>query len=367
MNYKRIKSKNTYPSITDWFNLINSKKFNNISSEDNNKYRRLELLNKITNLPYTPAIRLSINDLNIKTEKLNDALKEFKGKECVLRLLPKNSKRVKIRKKGGLLENNLKWFYKNKFSDSYDVEIVPRCGDIKWSSIFIVDDNMIWGEIIKGGISQLVNGKHKIKPLIFSYDYKRWHFSNTHHEKEKLILQKAINKIKISKSSDLKKIKELLNSSFTHKKYIKGYFEFTVWPKDGIKFIDYSRHQAKFFTGFDVWQSVMSNGQKFKGICANEGKVNARVRVVNNPKNNKDFRKGDILVCKMIDINYLPLIKKASAILTENGNILCHAAIISRELNKPCIIQVKNITKKLIDGDRISINAKYGEITKILK
>ena len=55
-------------------------------------------------------------------------------------------------------------------------------------------------------------------------------------------------------------------------------------------------------------------------------------------------------------------IKKSSAIITEQGGILSHAAIISRELNKPCIVGVKNATKKLKNGQLIEVDADKGTI-----
>ena len=359
----KIKSKTTTPSITDWFKLIDIRRSDIILLEDGNKYCRLKILNDIINLPYTPASKLSIEDLLEKTDRLKSIQRKFKNTECVLRLVPSDNSLTKIRKKGGLLENNLKWFYKQNIEDpNYRVEVIPRCPNVKWSAIFIVDENAIWGEIVKGGISQLVKGRHKNKPTVFSYNYKRWHFSKVNHADEEEVLKKAIKKIKIDNKKDKNKLKQKLNSSFTHDVYIRGYFEFTFWPKEGVKFIDYNRQQAKMFKGFDVWDSIKRKGQELKGTCANEGIAEGKIKIIKDPKKATEFKNGDILVCKMIDINYLPLIKKSSAIITEEGNILCHAALISRELNKPCIIQVKNITKKLKNGSRVSLNAKWGEI-----
>lgn len=366
MTTNNIKSKKTTPSITDWLKLINISRSHIISIEDNNKYDRLKILNSTIDLPYTPASKLFLDDILHNTENFKMALKKFEKKECTLRLVSHDNKLSKIRKKGGLLKNNLKWLYKQKlFEQNYTVEIIPRCSNVKWSAIFIVDDNIIWGEIIKGGISQLVKGKHKSKPTVFSYDYKNWNFSKTNHNLEEEIIKKAIKKIKIDNKKIRFTLKQKLNSSFTNDSYLKGYFEFTVWPKEGFKFVDYNRQQAKIFKGFDVWDSIKRKGEELRGTCANQGIVKGKVKIIKDPKKTKGFKNGDVLVCKMMDINYLPLIKKCAAIITEEGNILCHAALISRELNKPCIIQVKNITKKLKNNDKISINAKWGEIKRI--
>lgn len=54
------------------------------------------------------------------------------------------------------------------------------------------------------------------------------------------------------------------------------------------------------------------------------------------------FEKGDIIVTSMTTPNYIPILGKATAIITDEGGITCHVAIISRELSIPCIIGVKN-------------------------
>jgi pyruvate,water dikinase len=62
---------------------------------------------------------------------------------------------------------------------------------------------------------------------------------------------------------------------------------------------------------------------------------------------------------------YVPIMKMASAIVTDEGGISCHAAIVSRELKIPCVIGTKNATKVLKTGDEIEVDAEKG-IVKIL-
>jgi pyruvate,water dikinase len=63
---------------------------------------------------------------------------------------------------------------------------------------------------------------------------------------------------------------------------------------------------------------------------------------------------------------FVPLMKKAIAIVTDEGGITCHAAIVSRELKKPCIIGTKVATQVLKDGDMVEVDANSG-IVRILK
>ena len=77
----------------------------------------------------------------------------------------------------------------------------------------------------------------------------------------------------------------------------------------------------------------------------------------------KKVNKGDILVASMTTPDYIPAMKKAAAIITDEGGITCHAAIIAREFNIPCIIGTKNATKTLKDNNIIEVNANNGTIT----
>lgn len=58
--------------------------------------------------------------------------------------------------------------------------------------------------------------------------------------------------------------------------------------------------------------------------------------------------------------DYIPLMIKASGIITDKGGILCHAAIVARELNKPCIVGTENATAVLKTGDEVMMNATEG-------
>lgn len=362
-NIKIIKSKKTTPPITEWFKKMNSPRSKLFIYEDNTKYDRLTVLNKIINTPFTPPIKLTAFDVLQNNVKLKAAIKKQGKKECIIRLLPTKANLPKLRKKGGLLKNTLKWFLQQKINPKdYRVEIVSRCSDVVCASIFIVDDAGVWGEITKGGLSQLVTGKFSKKPTIFYFDFKNWYFSKTEYSKELKILKSTIKKLHITDSYNRAKLKNNLASSFTTSNYLKGYFEITVWPKEGIKFVDYNRMQAKVFKEFDVWESIKSRRITLYGIGANQGKRIGSVRIIDDHQKNTKLKNGEILVCKMLSIHHLPLMKRSKAIIVERGNVLCHAILICRELNKPCIIQVKNATKQLKNGDRIIVDANKGMI-----
>ncbi len=104
---------------------------------------------------------------------------------------------------------------------------------------------------------------------------------------------------------------------------------------------------------------------KIKGNNACAGKVIGTARIVFEYAQLKKLKKGDILITSMTTPNFLPAMKRAIAFVTDEGGITCHAAIVAREMNKPCIIGTKIATEVLKDGDKIEVDANSG-IVKLL-
>jgi phosphohistidine swiveling domain-containing protein len=120
-----------------------------------------------------------------------------------------------------------------------------------------------------------------------------------------------------------------------------------------------------------IWEKISPKSEtikikEIKGMIANKGVIIGSVRIIMNPHNINDFRDGDILVTGMTRPDYLSLMSKASAFITDEGGITCHAAIVAREMKKPCIIGTKIATQILKDGDLIEVDANNG-IIKIIK
>ncbi len=103
-------------------------------------------------------------------------------------------------------------------------------------------------------------------------------------------------------------------------------------------------------------------GKELKGNSASSGKVRGTVKVCITSHDISKVNKGDILVASMTTPDYVPAMKKAGAIVTDEGGITCHAAIVGRELNLPCVIATKNATKVLKDGDVVEVDADKGVV-----
>ena len=109
----------------------------------------------------------------------------------------------------------------------------------------------------------------------------------------------------------------------------------------------------------------LDKSSMIKGQVAYPGKVKGRVRLLFTPEHNDKIKEGDILVAVVTSPQLLPAMKRASAFITDMGGITCHAAIVSREMKKPCIVGTRNATQILKDGDIVEVDAKKGIVKKI--
>lgn len=106
--------------------------------------------------------------------------------------------------------------------------------------------------------------------------------------------------------------------------------------------------------------------ESFPGLSAQNGTAKGKVKVVKTFHDIKHVKKGNILVANTTHPNYLLAMKIAAAFVTNEGGIISHAAIVSRELKKPCIVGTKIATQVLRDGDLVEVDAERG-IVRILK
>ncbi|MEO0077076.1 MAG: phosphoenolpyruvate synthase, partial [candidate division WOR-3 bacterium] len=90
-----------------------------------------------------------------------------------------------------------------------------------------------------------------------------------------------------------------------------------------------------------------------------------RVCKIAKPEEQSSFEQNAILVTEMTDPNWVPIIRKASAIVTDSGGRTCHAAIVAREFGIPAIVGTNNATKILNDGDIVTISCIEGDVGKV--
>lgn len=105
--------------------------------------------------------------------------------------------------------------------------------------------------------------------------------------------------------------------------------------------------------------------QEIKGMVASPGKAKGIVRIVLSYDDINKVEKGDILVAYMTSPRFMPAIARCGAVVTNDGGLTCHAAIIARELKKPCVIGTKVATKLFKDGDMVEVDAEKGIVKKM--
>jgi len=99
-----------------------------------------------------------------------------------------------------------------------------------------------------------------------------------------------------------------------------------------------------------------------RGLGASPGRGIGEVRVLVSPDKDNGFESGDVLVATMTTPDWVPLMMKASAIVTDGGGVTCHAAIVSREMGLPCVVGTRNATKVLQDKMLVTVDGTHGTV-----
>ncbi|MEV7606045.1 PEP-utilizing enzyme [Paenarthrobacter sp. NPDC089322] len=98
------------------------------------------------------------------------------------------------------------------------------------------------------------------------------------------------------------------------------------------------------------------------GVGASAGVAHGPARVIHGPSDFQLFRTGDVLVCRTTDPAWTPLFGLASAVVTETGGMLSHAAIVAREYGIPAVLGVTNVVDALTDGGLLTVDGSQGTV-----
>jgi len=105
---------------------------------------------------------------------------------------------------------------------------------------------------------------------------------------------------------------------------------------------------------------VEESKELIRGLGASPGRGSGEVRVLSSPDADEGFESGDILVASMTTPDWVPLMMKASAIVTDGGGVTCHAAIVSREMGLPCVVGTRTATAVLSDKMLVTVDGTHG-------
>jgi len=154
------------------------------------------------------------------------------------------------------------------------------------------------------------------------------------------------------------------------------WFEFAkLFKSDNEHFFEILRKRKLYTVVFDHGDNYFLDGtcimdrkevnlkiKEIKGTPAARGNVIGEIIIILGTNDFGKMKDGAIMVSEMTRPDYVSAVKRAAAVITDEGGITCHAAIVSRELNIPCIVGTKIATKVLKDGDSVEVDANTGVI-----
>lgn len=181
------------------------------------------------------------------------------------------------------------------------------------------------------------------------------------------VIRNSIKKIMpaAEECADILLVEEIIKGKAPSAKELKNRARGCAYT-DGKLFKSIEEVEKRFNIKIQRETAVDSQKKVISGRVAYEGKAKGRARIINSRKELGDFLEGEILVASTTTPDFLSAMKKAAAIISEHGGVICHAAITSRELKKPCVVGVKGATQVLKNGDLVEVDAEKG-IVKIIK
>jgi phosphohistidine swiveling domain-containing protein len=350
------------PSMTEWFAEIGDVAASEVfRKEDNGRAERMEVLYQAIGLPYERPEPLPARELFDRSPRFAQMLAERGDKFCAIRLVPTDPTLPKLRNRGlPLRECYETWLLQQEINpDDYTAYICPHSDTLLWSTIFVVTPTLVFGEVVRGLHSQLTQGETTEQVIRFQFDYANWTFSEDDAEAA-VIVQRGLEHLRVSESARAS-LASQLEVEIYHG-YLGGYFETTVWPDDKLYFIDYNRVLPQYIPVPAILHAGDSSGG-LTGSIAYPGMVQGVVVIVTEDNlATVDFPDGAILVTDNTDVRFLPVMRRSGAIVTDRGGTLSHAAIVARELKKPCIVGTKTATTVLKTGDVVEVHATAGVV-----
>ncbi|WP_086824089.1 phosphoenolpyruvate synthase [Allokutzneria sp. NRRL B-24872] len=104
------------------------------------------------------------------------------------------------------------------------------------------------------------------------------------------------------------------------------------------------------------------SGVLLTGLAASPGIATGQARVLSSPAQGQLLRDGEVLVAAMTNPDWVPAMRRAGAVVTDEGGMTCHAAIVARELGVPCVVGTRTATSVLRDGHQVTVDGKQGTV-----
>lgn len=194
------------------------------------------------------------------------------------------------------------------------------------------------------------------------------------YQKSYVAMEPVIKEIAKRLNLSIKEVKYLIDNEI--KKALLKSKDFSRIVKQRVEYCVTHVHKGKIevligdnatqlINNYIVQPEALVKADKIIGTIAYSGKAKGIVKLVINKEDVDKVKEGDILVSPATNPDLIIAMKKAVAFVTDRGGITSHAAIVSRELKKPCIVGTGNATKILKDGDLVAVDAENGVVIKL--
>ena len=227
----------------------------------------------------------------------------------------------------------------------------------KWASLFLAKNPN--NKII---IERLIEARKESEGVI-SELCEYWRSISRQLLEKRKILEKYNGAITFKEIEEMLKTPSYIPDKKELEKRLKGYIYFKDRVYTGMALSEFFQKQCFFYQE----EKGDKNISELKGnVASSHNKIiQGKAQIILHKDQVHLFKSGNILITIMTTPLFLPAMKKASAIITNEGGLTCHAAITARELGIPCIIGTKIATKIFKDNDLIEVDAEKGIIRKI--
>lgn len=329
---------------------ISKSRIDSILDIDHAKFERLERLNKEHDLPIIKTnFYIEGKDFNDSNKDLEEFLNRYKS--FAFRAVPKDASMTHVRRHN-INREELVTTIKNLSGGTEQYSITLNEFFVsEYAGTIINNGQNLFIEVVHGDHSRI--GQYELQDDVILRGLKVPGENIVFNIDNQNLRDKAINAVNFLKNGE---------------NFLTGYFEFKYNSRDGYVFIDYN--DSDFYKNLDKFgitkESVLEKPDEVvSGAVVCNKNVSGKVRIVKNPKDS-GFVEGEIIVAEMVTPDFLPIMVKAKAVVTDLGGVTSHAALICRELGIACIMGTKKVTATFKDGDQILVDGTNGVVRKII-
>jgi len=343
-------------TIKTWLDGLNSlgeiskSRIDSILDVDHAKFERLGRLNKEHGLPIIKTnFYIEGKDFNDSNKGLEEFLNRYNS--FAFRAVPKDASMTHVRRHNISREELIAAITNLPGGTRHYSITLNEFFVSEYAGTIISDGENLFIEVVHGDHSRIA--QYELQDDVILRGLKVPGENIVFNIDNQDLRDKAINAVNFLKNGE---------------KFLTGYFEFKYNSKDDYVFIDYN--DSDFYKNLENFgitkESLLEKPNEIvSGAVVCNKNVSGKVRIVKNP-NDSRFVEGEIIVAEMATPDFLPIMVKAKAVVTDLGGVTSHAALVCRELGIACIMGTKKATATFKDGDQILVDGKNGVVRKII-